>query len=485
MDDRVVLFYPKTGSESHNFRVPLSILAVGTFLGNAGFDVKIVDANAEPGDYKSRVVGYCREHAILLGISAMTGYQIYDGIDTARAVRAAVPELPIVWGGCHPSIMPEQTVAHPLVDVVVRGQGEETMTELARAFQRHLRPNKKILGTTFKNGGGKIVSAERRPFKDINEFPKLAYRLLANDYVFSDTDVGKRCLNYYTSIGCPHRCTFCANARMYGLQWRGLNPARVVSEIEALVQQYDLDGLLFDDVNFFVDRKRVERICGGMTEKKIGIRWVTSGRSNYLNNYDNKTMELVKRSGCVRLEIGAESGSDRILTMIEKGVSARDILASAEICRRHGIIARYSFMTGFPSETEEDTKLTLDLIDKIFSVSEMHKVFLFIYTPYPGTPLFDAAIKSGLKAPRTLDEWSTFMFDRVNVPWFTRQREKFVKTLSDIFYYSHEYEPNAGALRRIVKMPLKQLSLLRWKHRFFGLPIEWELVWAIRRMRGK
>lgn len=189
----VILFYPKTGVDEIS-RVPSSVLAVASPLVEAGFEVEIIDARVDR-DYAQRLLSLLGD-ALCVGISSMTGYQVHSGLEAARLIREKGPEVPIVWGGFHPTLLPSQTIAHPLVDIIVKGQGEITMVELAKRLGKGS-TLRDVRGICYKENG-RIVENPDREWEDINNFPPLAFDLIqAENYVLHD--VSPRTLDYLSS----------------------------------------------------------------------------------------------------------------------------------------------------------------------------------------------------------------------------------------------------------------------------------------------
>jgi radical SAM superfamily enzyme YgiQ (UPF0313 family) len=196
-----------------------------------------------------------------------------------------------------------------------------------------------------------------------------------------------------------------------------------------------------------------------------------------MNTLDDETLGLFKRSGCQRLLVGAESGSQKILELIDKKTTVEDILEFARMCKKYGFIGVFSFMVGFPDQPiEEDFNKTFDIVTKIMKIYDRHEVLVFFYSPYPGTPLFELSVKRGFNAPKSLEAWSNFDLQSAHTPWINRgkyekiisfylpmafPRENFTKgfrfPMSILFYFSHK------------------ICRLRWNLKFFGFPFEFFL----------
>jgi len=470
----VILIYPQTGIREISLP-PFSLMAIAAILEKRGFRVKIIDARVER-DYRKKIQESLAENVIFLGISSMTGSQIRNGLEIARIVRKQASEIPIVWGGFHPTLLPRQTVKHALVDIVVKGQGETTAAELAECLTGKRRLEE-VKGLLYKKKGKILETPERSP-ENVNSFPPMAYDLVdVEKYLVHD--VSPRTIGYISSRGCPHSCGFCAVSKFYAGKWSGLEPERVANEIENLVDRFGVNGIKFLDDNFFVDKERVRQICEVIVERSLNIKWNASCRCNYIVGYDTNLLSSMKKSGCHTIEFGGESGSQRILDMISKEIHVTDILRSAEICREYGFVGAYSFMMGFPYETESDLSVTLALMDSLRKLLPDIEMNMFIYTPYPETPLYHASIKNGFEPPQDLEQWSQFSHNRVVVPWIDDKRRRFLEELSFLSWFAFTPSLRKKVKKKHLKLLfriLRKLAIFRWNNRIFVLPIEWRII---------
>lgn len=493
---KIILFNPKPNPFDYFEGAPLSLLALSRFLDIEGcYDIKIISATPEY-DYVQRILETV-DNSICLGITCMTGYQIHDGLRAAKAVKQEYPNIPIVWGGWHPSILPNKTVSSPFVDIVVRGQGEITFTELVHKLENNL-PLDDVTGITYKKNE-RIIENPDRPLEDINNFPPLPYHLLDVERIIRVSENGSRTIDYISSVGCPHGCTFCADFRINKGKWSGLKAERVVNDIDSLVKRYNINAVVIHDSNFFVDEQRIVRICKGVLEKEIRIKWgQPNGRTERLLRYHEDTWKLMKQSGFDQILVGAESGSQQVLDFICKAANVNDTIRLAEICKGHGIGFVLSLMLGFPNihgfsqSIEEEFSQTLLLIDKVRSTGvRLNICGWFPYTPYPGTVLYDLSIQSGFKEPMTFEEWSRFNLSGSNTPWMSEKYAKLLEQLGTYIFpclgdtYIRIWKNrqatygSSNFLSTIAILILKVLhnvSSFRWKHKVFSFMIEARLI---------
>ena len=295
--NKIILFYPKIYEgfvEWH--RAPLSLMAVARMV-EKEFDVEIIDERVDKKP-KEKVADIIQE-CLCFGITALTGSQIKYALGMAKFVKENAPSIPIVWGGWHPSVVPEQTAMHPLVDIVVRGQGELSFREIVKALSFN-KPLADIPGITYKENNT-IVSTPDRPFCDVNEFPPMPYHLVnVENYIGSPpSSDGARIISYISSQGCPHRCAFCSDSRVYKRKWSGLRAELVVDELEKLSRTYNIEGFFFEDSNFFGSLERVRAICKEITKRKLAIKWEAEVRTEKFVRADKELKDMIKRADVI------------------------------------------------------------------------------------------------------------------------------------------------------------------------------------------
>lgn len=413
----ILLFHPHA-TPTKRFVTPLSMLAVAAPLDAAGFRVQIVDANTDPA--WSRTLAGAARDALCAGITALTGYQVRCGLEGAALLRESCPGLPIVWGGYQPAIYPDQAVADPRVDAAVSGLGEMPMLEICRRLAAGSRDFDGIEGVTWRDANGEIRRNAPQKLLDINQFPSYPWHLVDLER-YVQSDFTSRTLCYNTSMACPFGCAFCGVISAFPRGWTGYAAERVADEIEYLVRRHGLDGVPFLDNNYFVDRKRAGRISELLIERRLDIKWMAMGRARDFLKMDPEMIRLFKRSGCKCVFIGAESGSDEILELINKELTAGEVIACTELLTRHGITPHYSFTLGYPPEPEKDIEASLELIRKLKRINPETQMNLMYYTPYHGTPLYRWAQEQGFDEPDHFSRWSDLDLNAGAAPWMTSE----------------------------------------------------------------
>jgi radical SAM superfamily enzyme YgiQ (UPF0313 family) len=383
--------------------------------------------------------------ALCVGITAMTGYQITDGLRVAKLIKQKNPETPIVWGGWHSSLLPKQTLESPLVDIVVKGQGERTFAELVDALSGS-KSLSRIKGLAYKKDG-EIFENEDRSVEDVNNFPPLPYDLLEIEkYIFDHKHLGSRTIHYVTSYGCPHHCAFCCNSSLAKRRWSGLTAERVLEDVERLVKNYYINGLALVDPNFFVDKERVRKICQGVIDRGLDVRWGDlDGRAKQLADLDDEMWKLMERAGFRVFLVGSESGCQESLDFINKNESVEDTFRFARKCRKHNMKVIFSNLAGLPwnhglgskerqRRIDKEIEATIDMIDGLYTLDNRHRFLFFAYLPYPGTPFYKKALELGFKPPSSLERWGDSHLYARHTPWITKEQEELITMLSSYIF---------------------------------------------------
>lgn len=414
--------------------VPLSLLALARMV-RSDFDVRIINAVVDT-DYPTQVMESC-ENALCFGVSSMTCYQIRDGIDVSAAVKAQYPDLPVIWGGYHPSIQSSQTLQNPYIDMVIRGQGELTFKEVVENLRSNRSPAD-VPGVSYKAQDLIIENTDRR-FTDINDFPPIPYEMIDMERHIKGYKFGNRCIDYYISQGCAARCDFCSEPIFCGRHWSGLIPERAVSELEYLATTYNIDTFMIRDSDFFLNVRRVEELSRLLIEKNLGIRLTSvNGRMEQLARLDEEVWALIRRAGLCEIFIGTESGYQPALDAMNKGANVDQIEMCTRQCVKHDIDIRSSFMVGIPGiDTAEEIRCTFEEIHKMISVYgeqgrlEHMDILLSFFVPYPHTKLYEVGLENGMEPLNTLEDWGDFDQFDFKAPWMPQEYYDLVREFRD------------------------------------------------------
>ena len=371
---------------------PLGLAYLASVL-RGKHEVKIIDSNIlnyNMEDVRRKLTDFYPE---IVGITSVTP-SIPQAYRVAKIAKEVRDDCTVLIGGPHATFLPHQTLKEcEFIDIVVKGEGEETVQELTKAIENE--ELEKVKGITFRKGS-QIISNEPRPFiKDIDKIPFPSRDLLPTDkYQF----YGEKYTAMLTSRGCPFGCSFCASSRLFGGYWRGRSPENVLEEIETVYEDYKLRNIEFVDDTFTLDMNRAEKICNGIMEHGWDISW---GASSRVDTITKSLIEKMRRAGCWILFLGIESGCQRILNAIGKKIAIEQVKKTVKAVKQAGIKVLGSFILGFPEDNAESVEQTINFAKNL----DLDYAEFSMLTPYPGTPIFDYATQNNLLLTR---DWSKY-----------------------------------------------------------------------------
>jgi radical SAM superfamily enzyme YgiQ (UPF0313 family) len=427
----IILFNPspRSGKQvQRRVELPLSLLCPATPLDRQGYRIKIIDEFADP-NWRRELLEGLAQRPICFGVTCMTGPQILHALQACKLVKNRYPDVPIIWGGIHASLLPEQTLKNSYVDIIVMGEGEETFIELVKALEGRT-PLGRIPGIWYKENG-KVYNTPERPFVNLDAQPPLSYHLINMDH-YRRRLFGIDHVSFNSSRGCTFRCSFCWDPVMHKKKWRAMGPETVLDHLKRIIHDYDIRGFLFTDDHFFIDMERAYHILEGIlrADLKISISKLQI-RADTIGRLDKEFLQIMVRAGVKRFSVGVESGSQRLLDLIKKDCSVEEVIEANRKLIPYPIVPVYLFMMGLPTETPEEFAQSVRLAVQLTDENPNAVKTFNIYTPYPGTKLYDLALELGLKEPQHLEDWARFNFR--NIPeesmWIRPEMRKLIMGL--------------------------------------------------------
>ncbi|MFH0731777.1 MAG: radical SAM protein [Candidatus Omnitrophota bacterium] len=394
----VLLIYPPFFQSKDNPRSkagptlpPLGLLYLAAYARKEypEIDIKVLDSPALRiglENLESSLSAFCPS---VVGITVNT-ITFSAALKTAEIIKKLFPACIIIVGGPHASILPEEFLASPHIDMVVIGEGEETFAELLECLLYARRDISSIPNIVYKKNG-RIVHAQlkHRPI-DLDNIP-LPARDLVDMKVYHPTEGNYKRLpatNMITSRGCPYKCSFCSK-NIFGTEYREQPPEKTIEEIEILIKDYAIKEIVFYDDVFTLNKKRTELLCDLLMKKRLDITWSCSTRVNLV---DPQLLSKMRDSGCVSIGYGMEVGDPHVLQKITKGFSAQEARKAVQWTKNTGMDTRAFYIIGYIGETIETIKKTIDLSLELNADFVIYNFAI----PLPGTELYDEAKRNNL-----------------------------------------------------------------------------------------
>lgn len=378
---------------------PLGLAYIASALERNGYTVNIIDANAERLSFEETVSRILKSKPDLAGFSAVTPT---IGICHQFAARVKKEKTAIVTlaGGIHPSSLPEETLKECAgFDFLIRGEGELALVQLLGALNNNTGLDN-IKGLVYRNSGRIIVNGAADSIENLDDLGFPARHLLKNS-LYRTFDSG-RMTSVIAMRGCPASCIYCAVSLVAGRKCRKRSPSHVIEEIETCSRKYKVSFIAFLDDTFTFDKAWVHQLCDGLIISGLSrrIKWSCLTR---VDNVDMDLLRHMKQAGCVRVELGIESGSQKILDYAKKGIILQQTKEAFSMAKEAGLYTMGFVMLNVPGETRETILQTKKLI------MELEPDFLQVSfaTPYPGTELFEICKRDNLLTSR---DWSRYLF---------------------------------------------------------------------------
>jgi anaerobic magnesium-protoporphyrin IX monomethyl ester cyclase len=464
---KIGLIFPPSPYQTKETMPPLGIAWLAAVLRENGFkDVFLIDCVINKYSNEQVLELLKKEGPDLVGLSFGTQNRFY-AFELAEMIKNNFPEIAIAVGGPHPTLTADDILKNiSAIDIVGRGEGELTFLELVRAIDEKT-DLRKVAGISFRQKNGQIVhNVFREPIQDLDSLPMPARDLLPIEKYRQTIPLSEKiCTSVISSRGCPYNCVYCSTSEQWGHKIRHRSAKNVVDEIEFLMKNYQLDGVGFFDDVFTMNKARVIEICQEIISRKLNIGWWCEARANTI---DEETVGWMKRSGCEHISMAIESGSEKILKNIKKGITLEQGINAAKIIKKAGIKQKVFFMHGLPGETYEDIKKTVFLSRYLKFNIGIEETTQTLTVIYPGTELERIAKNLGM-LPKDFS-WSKFYEEKriyppldtcSNMPIFEQpdlsyeQIFKYVRRAKAVYYLQHP-------LTFLKALPQNKRNLKKW-----------------------
>lgn len=392
---KVLLINPPDTASKYKFiglvAPPLGIAYIAAVLEENGIDVKIIDGSALEMSWEELEREIPKYSPDIIAVTAVTP-TIDQALRTARIAKNTCPDAYIVLGGYHPTFTYNELLKNDFVDIVICGEGEYTMLELAETIESDgdLRKVKGIVTKDFKTPPRPIIeNLDEIPFPARHLLPMDKYKILNSKLPVGTLISGR---------GCPFKCSFCASAALHGPKLRLRSAENIVDEMEHLINDHDADMIAFMDDTFTVNKKRVEEICTDMKKRNLDIYWGCTARVDTLSR---NILQKMKDAGCITLFVGVESADQQRLDDLNKQTTIEKIKKTFELTKELDVRTIASAVLGMPGDNRQSIKNTIKFVK---SLNPSYAVFS-LATPYPGTRFYMKAREENLIK---ITDWSKY-----------------------------------------------------------------------------
>ena len=378
---------------------PLGLAYLAASLEQAGHQVTLLDAPAEGISVEDVCEIAAGGGYELSGVTMLTPMYARS-IEVIEALKGRLPETKVVVGGAHPTILPKKTLTeNTAIDFAVIGEGEIVLLDLVNTLENGKELGH-VPGLAYRQGDDVLVNPPPTPIKNLDDLPKPARHLLPMQAYRMTRSRTKADHAFTVSVarGCPFDCAFCC--RIFGRRVRYHSVERLIEEVGLLVDDFGAKEINFEADTLTLDRGFVHTLCEGLVDSGLAKRMVWTCESR-VDTVNAEMLRAMKAAGCWQISYGVETGSQRLLDLIQKGIRIDRIEKTFRLTKEVGISIRAFFMLGLPTETRADSLKTIALAKRLDARWSQFTLF----TPFPGTTLYELAIKEGgLRS----DNWSDF-----------------------------------------------------------------------------
>ncbi len=368
----------------------IGILGLASVASKAGHRVKVVEAASSGLSYEESLAQILEFKPDIVGLTAVTS-SILKASKLSQLIKESRPETKIIIGGPHITAVPEETMSRfPEFDVAAIGEGENTIKEVVSCLENNGQL-REVPGILFRENDQFVKTEPRALIKDLDELPFPAWDMIDN-FPWGYKPAAFKCkrlpATYIISArGCPHLCIFC-DTSVFSRQYRAFSAEYIIEMIKHLKTNYGIREIIFEDDTFVIFKKRLVQLCETIIKEKLNITWSCNGRAKSVKP---DILKLMKKAGCWQIAYGIESGDPGILDFSRKRTKIEDMRKALQWSHEAGILTKGFFILGFPMETEETLRRTIDFAKNVYlddiSVSQM--------TPFPGSEMYEIGEKYG------------------------------------------------------------------------------------------
>jgi anaerobic magnesium-protoporphyrin IX monomethyl ester cyclase len=466
MGSKVLLINPKISDVSQNKRIsaminitfPTSIGVLAGYLMAAGIEkIEIIDEQLHPiSDNDISALLGSIEAPRIVGISVLT-LNCGRAYELARKFKEVDPELVVVFGGIHPTVVPEEVLSSGVVDVVVRGEGEETFKELVELILQGKEYNH-INGISYLYDGACVHNQDRMLIQDLDTIPPFPYYLFKNDLARYPNFSG-----IFGSRGCPYKCTFCSSRSISGRKYRHHSVSRVIEEMKTLVRTYGQTSIFLMDDNIAVNKKHFKELCDSIIKERLHEEAFFHG-SLRGDNASDEVLDMAWKANFRILYYGLETGSEALMTIIDKGETVYEVADAIRRAAARGFSVGTTIIFGLPTETRSDRYETMRFVKSL----PLSSVRFNTLTPYPGTPVYLQEFPKGRVLIK--ENWQNFgvqyMWESDDIPYVPEGNDR-IELIFDTMWANFSYYLSLGGLRNLFTAKYAGGNVIKLKTKWY------------------
>lgn len=465
--------FPLFPGESKFASPPLGLAYIAAVLQKCGHDVRILDSVVEGYHTETNFQGNVLVYGLsykeiierirdfdphIIGISCVFSTLHTIVLSLSAAIKEMLPEIKIVVGGTHATVLAEQLISNPAIDFIIKGEGEYAMSGLMEHLSGKLMPEE-VDNLVWKKNGS-VSSNPQKFIQNIDELP-LPARNLLNMSAYNRIGLlqgmarpGMPATTAITSRGCPASCVFCSIHSVWGSKFRAHSAGYVLNELQTLKEEFGIGHIVFEDDNITFDKRRAKEIFQGMIDKDFQLTWsAPNGIAVWC--LDEPLLKSIRDSGCHVLFLAIESGDPHTLKdIIHKPLNLGKSVEIIKLCNKLGIRTQAFFVIGFPGETIASMRKSMAFAQKL----DVDRISIAIATPYPGTQLFEICKKNGyLSKHFDMTRLMTRIGQISTSDFSPRDVEKIAATAYVRFALFHPFKTIRHLFQRIKVDPLQTL----------------------------
>jgi radical SAM superfamily enzyme YgiQ (UPF0313 family) len=475
----IILFQPKCGVwDLMGVRPPLGLLNIASVPVAERYKVVLIDQRINQ-NWKEELKKDISSGAKIVCLTAMVGEQIRYMMEVTEFIKSLNSKVIVILGGSWAQTCPELCMEDKNIDVVCYGEGDYLLTELMD-YCRGKKKIDKINGIFYRTEDGKIKKTKQRELiKNLDNLPKIPYNLVnLKEYNSIGYNPNNPSISMMLSRGCPFRCSFCSIVCLYKRKWRSYSIKSIMEDLHELETKYGIKDFFFMDDNIAANPKFFKELVNVLAKANRGYSWGAAGiRADSILKLDEETLDNLVKSGCKNLDMGMESGNQRILDLIKKDTNLETLRKANRRLSKYPFILKCTFMAGFPTETQEEFFDTLKFRKIIENENPNAVTPIFFYTPFPNTELYQLALKEGFQPPKNLEGWADFNYNtwyKLYPSWLTKKKIKLIEDSVFLSYFankklSYKYSNNLMNLLFNLYYPIAKF---RYDHDLYNFMIE-------------